>query len=329
MANQSKRVSRKAKISITLSVLLVILLAVDIFGANYLVSFAIGRTTTGGVSVVPPPSTTMETRSTVDDNWKVIAEQTAQWAENADRETVSVTADDGLRLEAELSVTDPDSSKWAILVHGYSTNRRSMASYGCLFESHGYNVLLPDLRGHGNSDGNYFGMGWPDRKDMLKWIDLVCQRDPEAEIVLFGVSMGGATVLMTSGEALPENVKAIVEDCGYTSVWDIFSDELAVLFHLPEFPLLHTASVIGKIRAGYSFTEASTLEQVKNARVPILFLHGSEDNFVHTEMVYKLYDACPSEKDILVIENAGHGQSYYYAPEVYEAKVFDFLGNYI
>lgn len=315
----------KKRIGIAIAVVLILLAVVDVAGANYLVSFAIGRTTSGGVSVVPPPSTTSETRNTVSENRKAIYEETAKWAEGLETELVSLQSADGLRLEGDLAVTNPDSHRWAILVHGYSARRAMMADYGRLFSAHGYNLLLPDMRGHGGSEGDYIGMGWPDRKDMLKWIDLVIDRDADAEIVLMGVSMGGATVLMTSGEALPANVKAIVEDCGYTSVWDIFADEMDVLFHLPTFPLLNTAQVIAQIRAGYGFREASALNQVKNTQVPILFIHGAEDNFVHTEMVYKLYEACPTQKDIMVVDDAGHGQAYYYAPEAYEAKVFSFL----
>ena len=86
----------------------------------------------------------------------------------------------------------------------------------------GWNVLLPDMRTHGESEGKYIGMGWLDRLDVLKWIDLIRERDEQAQIILHGVSMGGATVMMTSGEALPENVRAVIDDCGYTSVWDIF-----------------------------------------------------------------------------------------------------------
>lgn len=141
--------------------------------------------------------------------------------------------------------------------------------------------------------------------------------------------MGGATVLMTSGEDLPDNVKAIVDDCGYTSVWDIFADEVAYLFHIPTFPILNTASIISSIRAGYNFTDASAIEQVKNTNVPIFFSHGSLDNFVHTDMVYELYNACPTDKEIYVVEGAGHGQAMYLDPETYFGKVFAFIGNYV
>ena len=131
--------------------------------------------------------------------------------------------------------------------------------------------------------------------------------------------------MMTAGEALPGNVKAVVEDCGYTSVWEIFADEMNYLFHLPTFPLLNIASGISSLRAGYSFSEASALQQIAKAQVPVLFIHGSEDNFVHTDMVYRLYDACPTEKQLLVVDGAGHGNSSNHAPDLYFETVFGFL----
>ena len=183
------------------------------------------------------------------------------------------------------------------------------------------------MRSHGDSEGKLIGMGWLDKEDVKLWIDYVLDLDPEAEIVLHGVSMGGATVMMTSGEDLPENVKAIIDDCGYTSVWDEFTDEARYLFHISQFPILYTASAVSKIRAGYSFQEASAIEQVKKTNIPIFFIHGSEDNFVNTDMVYSLYDACPTQKDIYVVEGAGHGQSLYLDPDLYFEKVFSFIDS--
>lgn len=319
----------KKKTKAIIAAIVIILLVVDIFGANYLVSFAVGRTTSGGESVVPTPSTTDETQAVVDENYIKIIEETQAWFDGIATEKVTIQSDDNLQLAGEICEANTDSHKWAILVHGYSGSHGMMWTFGHMYADNGFNLLLPDMRGHGESEGDYIGMGWPDRKDILNWIEFICERDPNAEIVLFGISMGGATVMMTSGEDLPSNVKAIVEDCGYASVWEIFSDELKALFHLPEFPLLYTANTICKLRAGYSFTKASSVNQVSKSKVPILFIHGAEDNFVHTDMVYKVYDACPTEKDILVVDNAGHGQSYYYSPEEYYDKMFTFLSSYI
>ncbi len=319
--------NKKKIIGIIAAVIVVVLLVVDILGANYLVSFAVGRTTSGGASVAPPSVTSDATKDVVSANRKAINDATKEWYDSLDRKKEGIKSDDGLNLVAESVVTDEDSHKWAILIHGYTGRHDHMWNYGRFYSEQGFNLLLPDMRGHGESDGDYITMGWLDKGDVVKWINLIVERDSQAEIILHGVSMGGGTVMMTSGEDLPSNVKAIVEDCGYTSVWDIFSDEMKALFNLPDFPLLHTASVICKIRAGYNFREASSLDQLAKAKVPILFLHGGEDNFVHTDMVYKNYEACPTKKDMMIIPNAGHGEAYYYDPEGYTGKIFEFLGD--
>jgi hypothetical protein len=202
-----------------------------------------------------------------------------------------------------------------------------MQNIASFYGENGYNVLTPDMRSHGGSEGTYIGMGWLDRLDVLKWIDYIIELDPEAEIILHGVSMGAATVMMVSGEELPSNVLGIIEDCGYTSVWDIFSDELSYLFSLPDFPFLYTADLIANIRAGYGFKTASALNAVSKSTVPILFIHGSIDTFVRTDMVYELYDACSSPKDLLVIEGAGHGDSYRMDPDTYFDTVFSFISE--
>ena len=114
-----------------------------------------------------------------------------------------------------------------------------MSPYAYKYYTLGYHLLMPDLRGHGKSEGNYIGMGWHDRLDILKWIEFILKEDKEAEILLHGVSMGAATVMMVSGEDLPPNVKVIIEDCGYTSAKDQLSYKLKSMFKLPSFPFIN------------------------------------------------------------------------------------------
>ena len=307
-----------------LVILLLVIVAGVGLGGNYLVDYAIVRKAEAN-DVAPASVVSEEDRAVIAANQEAIEEQKEAWLASAKREDAQIESEDGLLLKGDVFWTDPASHRWVIAVHGYGGERSGMYNIASFYSQEGYNILTPDMRAHGESEGTYIGMGWPDRKDMLRWIDYVLELDPSAQIVLHGVSMGGATVMMTAGEELPEQVQAIVEDCGYTSVWDIFSDELEYLFHLPEFPLLYAADGIAWIRAGYEFKEASALEQVKKSSVPILFIHGSEDNFVHTEMVYELYDACASEKELLVVEGAGHGEAYSMDPELYFDTVFGFL----
>lgn len=138
---------------------------------------------------------------------------------------------------------------------------------------------------------------------------MIKKTGPSAQIVLHGVSMGGATVLMTSGEDLPPQVKAIVADCAYTSVKAQLSYQLRRMYRLPSFPFVQSASLITRLKAGYGFGEASALKQVRKAKAPILFIHGDADNFVPFAMMNELYEACQSPKR-LIVPQAGHGLSY-------------------
>src|SRR5699024_9481523 len=123
------------------------------------------------------------------------------------------------------------------------------------------NLFTPDLRGHGESGGDYYGFGWHDRLDITDWLDQLVAEYPDAEIVLHGLSMGAATVLMASGEDLPDNVRLIIADSPYTSVYDLFAYQLDRMFHLPDQLVLPSMSVLTNMRAGYSLKEASALDQ--------------------------------------------------------------------
>ena len=173
-------------------------------------------------------------------------------------------------------------------------------------------------------------MGWLERKDIVDWVGTLVEQDPEAEIVLFGVSMGGATVMMTAGEELPANVKCVIEDCGYSSVWDEFAGQLDELFGLPTFPVLDVASLVTQFRAGFGFKEASSVEQLKKTSLPVLFIHGEEDTFVPYSMLDLVYEACASpEKERLSVPGAGHGEASWEDPELYWSTVERFLAAHV
>ncbi len=234
-----------------------------------------------------------------------------------------------LKLHAYKYKNQEESHKWALLIHGYDNNSRGMIKWARNFYEQGYHVITPDLRGHGKSEGEYIGMGWHDRLDILLWIDKIIEEDPNAEIALFGISMGGAAVIMTSGEDLPSNVKVIVEDCGYTSAADVFTYQLDALFGLPEFPVLQAANTVTKLQAGYDIYEASAIKQVVKCKKPILFIHGDQDTFVPFKMMDELYNAATVEKEKLIVSGAEHGLSEPVDPELYWDTIWGFVNKYI
>ena len=233
---------------------------------------------------------------------------------------------DSLRLHGKLFKNS--GAKYALVCHGYTSKAKHMAGFVNKFHSLGYNVLAVDARAHGDSEGTKIGMGWVERFDVIEWIKYIISLEPDAQIILHGVSMGASTVLMASGEDLPKNVKAIIADCGYTSEWDEFRQEADVL-HIPWFPVLNASSAISKVRDGYDFKQASAVEQVKKSHIPTLFIHGSKDELVPYGMLNELYSAANCEKEILTIQGAGHALSSSVAPELYWNTVETFLKKHL
>lgn len=241
---------------------------------------------------------------------------------------VYVTSDDGLKLHAYLAENKNSNGKYAVIFHGYTSKGSHMKRYAKRFYKLGYSVLVPDARAHGTSEGRIRGMGWLERKDAIKWAELLVQKDESCKIALFGVSMGGATVMMASAEeTLPKQVFAAVEDCGYTSVWDEFAFRFKSMTGLTPFPVLNLASLLSKSVAGFGFKEASAVEQVKKAKVPILFIHGEEDSFVPFSMLDELYSAASCSKRRLTVPGAGHAKSSLTDPDTYWGTVEDFLNG--
>lgn len=233
---------------------------------------------------------------------------------------------DGLRLVARELPAAQKSDLWAVCVHGFSGNGLNLGLAAKRWHERGYHVLLPDLRGCGESEGDYYGMGWLDRLDLIAWMNsVIIKQNEDARIVLHGVSMGAATVMMTTGEALPPNVKAAVEDCGYTSVWEEFTLQLKKVFGLPQFPIMQLANAMAKRRAGYSFKEASAVEQVKKSHTPTLFIHGDQDTFVPFSMLDEVYGAAACEKQKLVVQGAQHAQAGTVAPKLYWDTIDGFI----
>ena len=180
--------------------------------------------------------------------------------------------------------------------------------------------------------GNDIQMGWKDRLDVMHWIGLApgMFRTPadSMRLVVHGISMGAATTMCVSGEHTPDYVKCFVEDCGYTSVWDEFAHELKGRFSLPEFPLLYTASWVVRMKYGWSFGEASPLKQVAKCRKPMFFIHGDNDTYVPTAMVYPLYEAKPQPKQLWIAPGSKHALSYRDHKAEYIRKVTEFVSKW-
>lgn len=244
------------------------------------------------------------------------------------KETLWMT-NQGLKQDAWYVPAETATNKTVIVVHGFTNDKEDMKSYAWIFHELGYNVLMPDNMSHGDSEGQIIGYGWNDRLNVIKWAEMLVEQNSDSEITLFGVSMGAATVMMASGEeSLPDQVVNIIEDCGYSSVWDELKYQAKEMYNLPAFPILYEVSAISKIRAGFSYGQASSVNQLKNNTRPVLFIHGSDDTFVPTSMVYKNYQATQGEKELYIVKGAGHAKSFETDPQAYIEKISTFLKKY-
>ncbi len=252
------------------------------------------------------------------------------WIKAQSLERVEVKSRDGLKLVGHmLSADEPKGT--ILMFHGYRSS--GFQDFSCAAEylyGLGYNLLIPDQRAHGESEGKYIGYGVLERYDCVSWIEYInCRIGTDKPIVLDGISMGAATVLMAAGFKLPDNVRGIIADCGFTSPWDIFSHVLKNGFHIPTFPILYTGSILSKIVAGFGFKDYSTLEALKNNRLPVLFVHGSKDNFVPSSMSEAAYEKAIAPKKLLIVPDALHGSSYIKDTVCYKKELKDFFDKYI
>lgn len=252
----------------------------------------------------------------------------AQLLEATEHEQVEITAQDGIRLIGHWYC--PENPKRVIVaMHGWRSNwSQDFGMIAPFWLNNDCAVLFAEQRGQGNSGGDYMGFGLLERYDCFDWIGLVNERtNGRLPIYLGGVSMGATTILMTAGFELPENVKGIVADCAFTSPHAIWKHVVENNFHLPYGLYSRAAKDICEKRIQVSSDSYSTTEALANCKVPVLFIHGTDDNFVPVEMTYKNYKACASDKRLFIVPGAEHGMSYLVDKQGYENTVKEFWGT--
>jgi fermentation-respiration switch protein FrsA (DUF1100 family) len=259
------------------------------------------------------------------------APQSVPWIDTVDREIATITSYDGLKLQAYFVAARTENADTVILAHGYTGNGKQLSDFAKFYyEDFGFSVLMPDARAHGFSEGRYIGFGGPDRLDYLRWIDWVRERRPRTRIVLHGVSMGGATVMMTAGEdGLPQEVRAVIDDCGYSSMEEELRHQMKLRYHFASGSLIKAASRVCRRKAGYSFEEVSCVNQLRKSRLPLLVIHGEADGFVPFSMAEILFAAAPPAdqvwKEFYPVPGADHGEAYSVNPEMYKSRIAQFL----
>lgn len=312
----------KKKITIAVATIVLIIIIILLGSSFYMINYSLSKG-----EYIPRDSITIVLRR---DN-----PQIASWLdsiqENKILKDIYRTDSLGGKQHALYLESSDSVANTAVLVHGYHCEALSMLKIAYIYHHDlNYNVLLPDLHAHGQTDGEYVQMGWFDRIDVESWIGKAVKMFSDStNIIVHGISMGAATTMMVSGDKLPNNVRCFVEDCGYTSVYDEFKGELSNQFGLPEFPLMPLTSALSKVINGWSFSDASAIEQVKKCSLPMLFIHGDSDTFVPSYMVHEVYDAKPAPKELWVTKGVPHDKSFETYPEEYTEKIMSFCSKYM
>ena len=290
--------------------LLIVILLIICAGygvGNYFVDYALKR----GEDLSPPPACA----SIADPNLK------APPAPNFPSEDWTLESFDGLKLQAKHFSPAEPSNRWAILVHGYGRDGTFAYDYAEEYLKRGWNVLIPDLRAAGKSEGQFITMGALDSRDVVDWAERL---PDDAQIIIHGVSMGAATTMLAAARQ-PKNLCAIVEDCGFTSAYEMFTAQVDKLFGLPEYPVMPLANIVCKLKTGVKISDAAPIDAIDKINVPVLFIHGDADKLIPIEMMERLYDACTAPKEKFIVAGAGHADAKSTNPAAYFDKVFAFL----
>lgn len=259
-----------------------------------------------------------------------------------------VTAEDGLKRHAYILTHNIDTVYFdketgddydllgaygaTVVVHGYCDNcARMMRYYYLHYEVLHRNCLVPDLYSHGLSEGENIRFGWLDRLDLTKiWLPMTHNIWPDLNIVQHGLSMGGATTMMTSGEEIPDSLNLIgfIEDCGYNSTYEQLSEKIKTEVGLPAFPFLDAADILCKWRFGWSMKESDAEKQLAKCTRPMLFIHGDADSYVPFYMLQKNYDAkTQGYKEMWVAPGSEHAQSIHDRWEDYISHVKNYIAT--
>lgn len=238
-----------------------------------------------------------------------------------EKKEVQTDSVDGLKLSGYLIEAYPGGKRWAIIVHGYTVSLFVSTQYIELFQKEGFNLLLIDQRRHGKSEGKYTTYGYMEKHDIAAWVNWIhTNYGEDCSIGLHGQSLGGGTVLEYLTIADPR-VKFVVADCPYSDLTKLLRHQMSVLNKLPTFPLLGLINRRMQRTAGFRMEQVSPLKAVQHSSVPVLFIHGTEDNYVPTFMSKELFESKSEPKSLLLVEGAVHGNAYAVDPVRYTREV--------
>lgn len=242
-------------------------------------------------------------------------------------EEVTIISKDKLKLKGVYHNLHPNTKKVVIINHGYTANRYVCYQFSDIFFEEGFNVLLIDMRSHGESEGKFASYGYNEADDLDCWVEWLKNKvGTDAYIGLHGQSMGAATVMLYGGSH-PSDIKFVIEDCGFTSAKEEIKFQFS-LIKIPFWPLYDLIRLKAKRRYKFNLNAISPKDAISNSSVPTLFIHGTKDTVVPSWMAETLYKSKHGEKDRLyLVDGADHMTAYYTNKNKYKEIVKNFLNN--
>ncbi len=237
----------------------------------------------------------------------------------------SISSFDGLKLYGRYYEYEKD-APIELMFHGYrGSAQRDLCGGVQRCFALGRNALIVDQRTSGKSEGKVITFGIKESRDCLSWIDfMISHFGNDVKIILTGISMGASTVMIATGNKLPENVIGVLADCGFSDAKKIIKKVIRQM-KLPA-DLLYPFVKLGAFLFGhFNLEETSAVKAMEKCNVPVIFYHGEDDDFVPCSMSVECYNACKSRKEIIKVKGAGHGLSYLIDREGYISSLKDFF----
>lgn len=268
-------------------------------------------------------------KGTIYEKFSSLIQDSHNWLVSHNAQDVYTVSKDGLKLHA-LWVPAKEPKATIILAHGYkSTYLVDFGKALQIYHDFGLNLLLPTQRAHGESQGKIITFGVKESEDMLCWLNYHNRTFGMYQTILSGMSMGASTMMYLADKDLPDNVKGLIVDCGFSSPAEIISVVFKRTTHLPAVPVIWVADIVARIFCGFSLYQRDSKKTLSKNKLPIIMIHGKADNFVPHQMTIDGYNACTGDKQLLLVENAGHGLSFLHAENEYKALITKFLTDNI
>ena len=271
------------------------------------------------------------------DGWKRFEEYSygeqlnnlSEWIKDKSEKTEIENAD-AKKIPALEIKNEHISHSYVIICHQYGGSPYAMEEYAKHFYEMGFNIILPFMRGHGESPYNNISFGWQDAYDIEALVESIVKKDKEAKIALFGVSLGANAVTLAASEDLPDNVRLAIADSCYTSIEELMKEYIKNETSFSSLLVSKLTSAFAKDKTGVSLKDADTIKKVRYIELPIMFINGENDTVVPPLLSKKLYENCEAEGvEEVLIENGTHGRNLQADKDSYWADIDMFVLNNI